>query len=385
MEKKSKKLDNCHSIHDLRKLARRRLPDPIFQYLDGGAEDEVTARRNMSAFDDDRLIPNCLVDVTTVKTATRVLGQDLEWPVIISPTGSSRFYHMDGELAAARATAKAGTLYSLATFSSYSLEEVATAGDGPKMFQIFIFKDRDLTRELIDRCKKSGYKALCLTVDVPVRGKRERELRSGMGIPMKFTAASIASFALRPAWLLGLARRGSFSMPTFWERVGSKNIVKLTQYFGQQLHPSVRWDDVGEMIKLWGGPFAIKGILSVDDARRAADVGASAIILSNHGGRQLDGAVAPYEILPQIAEAVGDKVEVILDGGIRRGSHVLKALALGAKACSIGRPYLYGLAAGGEEGVAKALDILRTELKRSMQLCGCTDVSKISGKILKRS
>jgi L-lactate dehydrogenase (cytochrome) len=380
----SRTLEGCHSIRDLRKVARRRLPDPIFQYLDGGAEDEITAAGNISAFDNDRLIPNCLVDVAAVKTGIRLFGQDISWPVITSPTGSSRFYHMDGELAVARAAAKAGTLYSLATFSSYSLEEVAAASAGPKMFQIFIFKDWELTRELVARCKQAGYKALCLTADVPVRGKRERELRSGMGIPTKFTAASLASFALRPAWLLGLARKGPFSMPTFWERAGSRDIVKLTQYFGQQLHPSVRWEDVGELVRLWGGPFAIKGILSVDDARRAADVGASAVILSNHGGRQLDGAAAPFEVLPEVAEAVGDRVEVILDGGVRRGSHVLKALARGAKACSVGRAYLYGLAAGGEEGVAKALDLLKTELKRSLQLCGCTDVAKVGGKLLKR-
>ena len=381
---KAKRLSDCYNIGDLRELARPRLPDPIFQYLDGGAEDEATARRNTSAFDKDQLIPSCLIDVTAVKTATRVLGQELAWPVFCSSTGSSRFYHEDGELAVARATAKASTLYSLATMSSHSLEQVAAASDGPKMFQLFIFKDRGITRELIERCKRSDYKALCLTVDVAVRGKRERELRTGMGVPMKFTMASLASFALRPRWLLGLARKGPFSMPTFTERVGSRKIVDQTRFFGKQLDPAVTWEHVGEFIEMWGGPFAIKGILSTADARRVAEVGASAVILSNHGGRQLDGAAAPFEVLPAVADAVGDRLEIILDGGIRRGSHVLKALARGARACSIGRPYLFGLAAGGEAGVTHALDLLRSELVRAMQLSGVTDVRAIDPSVVAR-
>jgi L-lactate dehydrogenase (cytochrome) len=384
MSKTPRRLNQCFNIADLRDLARRRLPNPIFEYLDGGAEEEFTLRRNTSAFDDDRLVPLCLVDVAAVRTSTRVLGQEIEWPVICSPSGSSRFYHADGELAVARAAAKSGTIYSLATMSSHSIEQVAAASSGPKMFQLFIFKDRGITRELIERCKTAGYRALCLTVDVTVRGKRERELRSGMGVPMRFTAATVASFALRPQWLLGRARKGPFSMPTFTERVGSSSILKQTKFFGAQLDPSVEWKHVGEMIKLWGGPFAIKGILSVEDARRAVDVGASAVMLSNHGGRQLDHAAAPFEVLPAIASAVGDRIEVILDGGVRRGVHVLKALARGAKACSVGRPYLYGLGAGGEAGVTQALDILRTELVRAMQLSGCTDVAQINPTVVQR-
>jgi L-lactate dehydrogenase (cytochrome) len=377
-------LEQCHSIADLRSLAQRKLPDPIFNYLDGGADEEFTLRRNTSAFDEDRLIPNYLIDVTSVRTTTRVLGQDLAWPVLCSPAGSQRFYHEDGELAAARAAAQAGTLYSLATMSSHSIEAIGQATPGPKMFQLFIFRDRGITRELIQRCKRAGFKALCLTVDVTVRGKRERELRSGMGVPMKFTAASVASFALRPPWLLGRLRKGPFCMPTFTERVGSNDIVKQTQFFGKQLDPAVEWRHVGEMIELWGGPFAIKGILSVGDARRAAEVGASAVMLSNHGGRQLDHAAAPFEVLPEIAEAVGDRIEVIVDGGIRRGTHILKALARGATACSVGRPYLFGLGAGGEAGAAKALEILRSELVRAMQLCGVKDVTSVSPSVVRR-
>jgi L-lactate dehydrogenase (cytochrome) len=378
------RIEKCHSIADLRLLAQRRLPDPIFNYLDGGAEEELTLRRNTSAFDADRLLPNILIDVTTVRTATRVLGQNIAWPVFCAPAGSQRFYHEEGELAAARAADKAGTIYSVATMSSHSIEHIAQATPGPKMFQLFIFKDRGITRELIERCKHAGYKALCLTVDVTVRGKRERELRSGMGVPMKFTAASVASFAMRPLWLLGRLRKGPFCMPTFTERVGSNDIVAQTQFFGKQLDPAVQWKHVGEVIEQWGGPFAIKGILSVGDARRAIEVGASAVMLSNHGGRQLDHAAAPFEVLPAVADAVGGKIEIIVDGGIRRGVHVLKALARGATACSVGRPYLFGLGAGGEVGVARALDILRSELVRAMQLAGVTDSRSVDSQLLTR-
>lgn len=370
MSSKPKSLDDCHSILDLRELARRRLPRSIFQYMDGGAEDETTALRNVRAFDEQRLIPRCLVDVSRVSTSTRVLGQELEWPVFCSPTGASRFYHPEGELAVARAAAKAGTLYCLSVAATSSLEQVAAASSGAKMFQVLLFKDRGVTRELIERCKRAKYPALCLTVDAAVRGKRERELRAGMG------------FALRPGWLLGHALKTSLSMPHFVERTHGNDLFAQSQYLGEQLDPSVSWKDVEQIISTWGGPFAIKGVMAVDDARRAADVGATAIIVSNHGGRQLDGAAAPIDVLPAIASAVGDRIEVILDGGIRRGVHVLKALALGARACSVGRPYLFGLSAGGEEGVSKALDILRTELTRALQLCGCVDVRDIDKGIL---
>jgi len=381
---KPKRLDDCHNIMDLRELARRRLPNPIFHYVDGAAESEITARRNVSAFDDKTLIPKCLVDVTTVTTSTRILGQAVEWPVFCAPTGASRFCHPDGELAVARAAASARTLYCLSTVSTYGLEEVGAAGAGPKMFQLYIFKDRGITQDLIARCKRSGYAALCLTVDTAVTGKRERDMRTGWGVPIKLSTRSLASFACHPRWLLGQARKGRLSMPTVAALSGTNSIVAQTQYIGKQLDPSVTWKDVLQIVELWGGSFAMKGIMSVEDARRAVDVGATAIIVSNHGGRQLDGAAAPIEVLPEIAAAVGHRVEVILDGGIRRGVHVLKALALGAKACSIGRPYLFGLAAAGEAGAKKALDILRTELIRAMQLSGCTDVGSIGRDLVRR-
>ncbi|MDD5176691.1 MAG: alpha-hydroxy acid oxidase [Sterolibacterium sp.] len=355
------------------------MPGPIFEYLDGSAETENTAQRNTSAFDDEKLIPKCLVDVTSVSTSTRILGQELAWPVFCAPTGGSRFFHPDGELAVARAAAKSGTLYSLSTMSTYSLEDVAAVSSSPKMFQLYIFKDREVTRELIERCKRSRYTALCITVDCAVAGKRERDLRSGFAAPLRLSASFIGSFSLHPGWLLGQAAKGKLSMANF-ANSGASSFVAAAKL----LNPSLVWKDVREMIELWGGPFAIKGILSTDDARRAVDIGATAVIVSNHGGRQLDGAAASIEVLPKIAKAVGDQVDVILDGGIRRGSHVLKALARGAKACSIGRPYLFGLSAGGEAGVTKALEILRTELIRAMQLSGCTDVRNIDESIVRK-
>lgn len=384
MSNRHRTLDSCHSIADLRELASRRLPSPILHYLEGGAEGETTVHRNTRAFDTEQLIPRCLVDVSRVNTATRVLGQQLQWPLICSPTGASRLYHPEGELAVARASARAGTLYGLSVASTHSLEAVAAVSNGAKMFQVLAFKDRELTHELIERCKRSQYAALCLTVDASVRGKRERELRSGNGVVVKPSLGSLARLALRPRWFFGQARKGPLSMPHFSGRTSADTLLAHSRYLSEQLDPSVSWQDVRAMIGLWGGPFAIKGIMSVDDARRAADIGATAVIVSNHGGRQLDGAAAPIEVLPEIARAVGDRIEVILDGGIRRGVHVLKALALGAKACAIGRPYLYGLSAGGEEGVEKALSILRAELIGAMQLSGCTDVGNIDEHLVRR-
>jgi L-lactate dehydrogenase (cytochrome) len=370
------KLTSCYEIMDLRNLARRRLPAPIFDFLDGGAETEWTMRRNTSAFDQVQLLPRCLVDVASVDTRTTVLGQHLAWPVLCSPTGTSRLFHRDGELAVARAAAASGALYGLSTGSTYSLEEVAGASSGPKLFQLYVYKDREITHELIDRCKRADYAALCLTVDVPVIGKRERDLRSGFSLSPQWTLASILSFAAHPAWVAGRMRKGAITMANFAGR-GERT------WSIDHLDTSITWKDVRDIIDRWGRPFALKGVMTVEDARRAADIGVHAIIVSNHGGRQLDGAAAPVEVLKQIADAVGDRIEIILESGIRRGVHVLKALALGAKACAIGRPYLYGLSAGGEAGVAKALSILRDELTTSMKLVGCTDVKRVDPSLVR--
>ncbi len=380
---KHRSLADALNILDLREIARQRLPGPLFEYLDGGAETETTLRRNTLAFDDYPLVPRCLIDVASVSTATRVLGHTLAWPVFCAPTGASRFYHPDGELAVARAAAATGTLYGLSVMSTHSLEEVAAVARGPKLFQLLIFKDRELTYDLMTRAKRAGYGALCLTVDAPARGKRERELRTGLGIPVKLSPRSLAGLLARPRWFLGQLRGGPLSLSHLAAAAGSAGLAAHSRYAGEQLDPSATWKDIRGLIESWNGPFAIKGILSGDDALLAVDAGATAIIVSNHGGRQLDGAVAAIEALPGIVRAVGNRAEVILDGGIRRGAHVLKALSLGAVACSIGRPYLFGLAAGGAAGVRRALDILKEELVLAMRLCGCTDITAIGSSLIR--
>ena len=380
-----RRLAECHNIDDLRLVAYRRLPAPVFHFLDGAAEGEVSAQRNVAAFDEIKLAPRYLVDVHSVNTETTVLGQKVAWPVFCSPTGGARIFHPDGERAVARAALQSGIYFGLSTNATVSLEEIAKVGPGPKLFQLYIFKNRDLTRDLIERCKRAGFTALCLTVDVPVIGKRERDLRTGFGIPIRPSVQLLLSFLRRPRWSLQHWMSESLSIPNLEGQVGSRDLLAQMRYIGQQLDPSVSWNDLRAFIDLWGGPFAVKGVLAADDARRAVEAGASAVIVSNHGGRQLDGAVAAIEALPDIVAAVGSQVEVLLDGGVRRGTHVLKALALGAKACSIGRPYLYGLSAGGEAGVARALTLLRSELVRAMQLSGCPDLAQVNSALLHRN
>jgi len=376
-------LDHCYNILDLRDEARRRLPSPIFAFLDGGSETERTYRRNTAAFDDVTITPRSLVDVAQVRTATHVLGQDIEWPVYCSPTGLSRLFCVDGELAVARAAARAGTLYSLSTASTHSIEQVAAVGDGPKLFQLYVCKDRGLTRMLVERAKRAGYHVLCVTA-LPVSGNCERELRTGVFDKpwYRWPLSSVLGFARHPGWVLKQLLKGELGFANIESANGG---TAGLDFFTDQLDPSITWKDIRQIADWWGGdPLAVKGLLSADDARRAVDVGATAVVVSNHGGRQLDGGVATFDALPEIARAVGDRIDVILDGGVRRGVHILKALACGAKACSIGRPYLYGLAAGGEYGVAKALSILRCELELAMKIAGCPDIESINQDLITR-
>ena len=363
-------LTRHHSIDDLRATARRRLPRPVFDFLEGGAETEATLRRNLTAWDDYPLVPDCLVDVTNVDMTTELFGKKLGWPVICSPTGASRLFHNDGELAVARAAAATGTLYCLSTASSISLERVAAVSTGPKVFQLYV-QDREIMRETIARAQAAGYDGLCVTIDSPALGKRERDLRSGFQASPKLTPRFITSFAPHPLWVARRVGRNAITVAHPMQRT-----------FPPQPYPLLTWDDLDEIRRLWSGPLAVKGVMSVRDARRAADAGVSVIILSNHGGRQLDGAAAPIDVLPRIADALGDRVDLVVDGGVRRGVHVLKALALGAKACSIGRPYLYGLAAGGEAGVTRALQILKAEFVLAMQLAGRRQLADIDRNLL---
>ncbi len=374
------RIEDCNNVADFRELARRRLPAPLFHYIDGGSDDELTLRRNTSAFDHYNLVPQGLVDTVAIDLSTRVLGQKIDWPLFLSPTGMTRLFHHDGERAVARAAAQAGTMYSLSTLSAVRIEDIGALTTGPKMFQIYIHKDRGLTHELIDRCKVAGFNALCLTVDTIVAGNRERDLVTGMTMPPKFTLASLLSFALRPRWTLNYLTHEKFELANVVDRIekGTSEASSVIDYINEQFDRSLSWADAGKAIAAWGGPFAIKGVMSVEDARRAVDVGASAVIISNHGGRQLDSAPAPIDCIVPIVDAVGDKIEVILDGGVRRGTHVLKALALGATACMMGRAYLYGLAAGGQPGVEHVLGRLRAEIERDMALMGCTGIGQLN-------
>lgn len=367
------------NVMQFREGAKRALPAPLFHYIDGGADDEWTLRRNTEAFDDYELMPRYLIDVADIDLTTNIFGVDISMPVFLSPTGMSRLFHHEKELGAARAAAKAKTMYSLSTVGTTSIEDVGAETDGPKMFQIYVFKDKELAREFIQRCKTAGFTSLCLTVDLPIAGNRERDVHWGMSMPPKLNARSLASFAYHYKWAMNLAKNPGFELANVAHRTEALagQDIGLMEYVNQQLTPSVTWDDVGWMIEEWGGPFAIKGLQTADDAKRALEVGATSIMISNHGGRQLDGVPAPVDCVAPMRDAVGDRLELIVDGGVRRGTHVLKALALGANACSFGRPYLYGLATGGEAGVTHVLKLMRAELKRDMMMMGWRSIADV--------
>ncbi len=373
-------LEKCFNISDLRRAAKRALPAPLFHYIDGGADDEVTLRRNSAAFDDYELIPSQLNNIESIRLKTRLFGQTLDLPFFLGPTGMSRLFHHDKEPGVARAAEAHGALYSLSTLATTSLEDIASVTQGPTMFQLYILKDRGLTRELVARCKAANYDALCLTVDTPLAGNRERDLRTGMTMPPRFTLKSLWSFATHPVWAYHFLLRPDFKLANVVHRVDALggNSMALIEYLNSQLDRTLTWRDAEWLADEWGGNFVIKGLQSADDARRARDCGATAVMISNHGGRQLDGAQAPIDCIAPMRDAVGSDLELILDGGIRRGSHIVKALAMGADACSIGRAYLYGLAAGGQQGVEHALSILKSETERTLALMGCNDVAQLN-------
>lgn len=373
-------LKRSHNVADLRRAARLRVPSPMFHYMDGGADDEITMRRNSRDFDHHELMPRYLVDVSSIDTSTTVMGQPVSMPLILAPTGMSRLFHHEGELAVARAAARAGTIYSLSTVATHTIEQVAAAAAGPKWFQIYVFKDRGLITEFIARCRDAQYHALCLTIDLPLTGNRERDLRTGMVIPPRFSLAGWLDFALHPLWSSNYLGSPPFTLANVAHRVSGPagDMSTLVSYIASQFDRTIRWNDAAKMIEEWNGPFAIKGIMTAHDARRAVEIGANCIIVSNHGGRQLDHAPSPIDVLPEIVDAVGGRAEVVLDGGVRRGTDVLKALAYGARACMTGRCYLYGLGAGGEPGVDRALSLLKSELERDMALLGVRRVEEIT-------
>jgi len=380
------RLADCNNVTDLRDLAKRNLPWPIFNYLDGGADDEVTLSRNTEAFNDYELLPTHLNDVSSIDTRTTVLGQEIEWPVFLAPTGASRLFHHESEPAVVHAAHKFGTIYTLSTLGTTTIEEVAAISNGPKMYQIYVFKDRAITADFVERCKAQKYDALCLTVDTVIAGNRERDLVTGFGWPPKLNVRSALSYAHHFPWTLRAILNPGFDMVNVTSSLSATDEINegVMEYINSQFDRSLSWKDVEWLANQWDGPLVIKGIQTVGDARKAADAGATAVMLSNHGGRQLETAPAPVDCIAPIADALGDKLEIICDGGVRRGTHVIKALALGATACSIGRGYLFGLAAGGQKGVEHALGLLRSEVERSMGLLGCNSVQKLGEKYIRK-
>lgn len=373
------RLAHCHNFHDFRRLARRRLPGPIFDYIDGGADDEVSLRRNTTSFEDCDLVPNVLRGVNEVDLSVTVMGQKLAVPFYCSPTALQRLFHHRGERAVAAAADKFGTMFGVSSLGTVSLEELRQAHKAPQVYQFYFHKDRGLNRAMMERAKEAGIEVMMLTVDSITGGNRERDLRTGFTIPFRLTLPGMMQFVVKPAWGIQYALHEKFTLPQLAEHIDmSGGTMSIGRYFTEMLDPTMNWDDVAEMVRIWGGPFCLKGIMSPEDANRAVDIGCAGIILSNHGGRQLDGSRAAFDQLAEVVDSVGDRIDVMMDGGIQRGTHVLKALSLGAKAVGIGRFYLYALAAAGQAGVERALGQLRAEIERGMKLMGRTSISKLS-------
>ena len=377
-------LKNCHNFEDFRKLAKKKLPSPIFHYIDGGADDEVTLRRNTESFNDCDLVPNILASVGTPDLTTTIFGKKIDMPIFLSPAAMQRLFHYEGDKASARAAEKFGTFYSMSSMGNNTIEEISNISKGPKLFQLYVHKDQSITDDLIDRSRNSGFDAMCLTVDTLVAGNREKDHRTGFITPPKLTLQSLMSFAMRPEWVFNYLTHKKFELANVSKKTDKgTNISKsVIQYINEQYDPAMNWKDAEYCVKKWNGPFALKGVMSVEDAKKAIDIGCTAIMISNHGGRQLDGSRSPFDQVKAISDAVGDKLEIILDGGVRRGTHVLKALAAGAKACSFGKMFLFSLSAGGQKGVEKLLQNMKDEIYRNMVLMGCKSIKEFDSKKL---
>ena len=378
-------INNCHNFKDFRNLAKSRLPSPIFHYIDGAADDEVTYRRNTEAYDQCDLVPNVLTGIEKVDMSTTVMGQKLDLPIYCAPTALQRLFHPDGEIGVGKAAEKYGTMFGVSSLGTASIKEIANLISTPKLFQLYVHKDQGLNDYLIDQCKEHNFDTMAVTVDSSVGGNRERDLYTGFTIPLNLSLKSIISFATHPAWAFNYFTKPKWELSNLNKHVteGTNLMTSIGDYFTKMLDNSLSWKKIEKINSKWGKPFAIKGVMSVEDAKKAVDVGASAIMISNHGGRQLDGSRSPFDQLEEIVNAVGDKIDVICEGGIRRGTHILKALSLGAKACSGGRMYLYALAAGGQKGVERALGNLKKEIERDMILMGVSNVSELSKKNLR--
>jgi len=375
-------LREAHSIADLRKLSRRRLPRCVFDFFDGGAEDEISLAANTASLDRVNLLPRVLADVANVELGTRLLGATAAMPLGVAPMGACGLGWRDADVAVARAAAAAGVPYTLSSAAHNTIEEVATRAGGRLWFQPYMLSHREFVFRLIERARSAGYEALVVTVDLPVGGKRERDLRNQFALPFRLTPRTFVDFAARPAWSLPMLMRGR---PLMGNMVGMETRTGATAAgttVGSGMDASFSWTDLQRVRDLWLGKFIVKGVLRPDDARRLVALGCDAIVVSNHGGRQLDGACSTFDALPDVAAAVNGGADVLLDGGVRRGRHIVQALAAGASGVLVGRSVLYGLAAAGEPGAARALEILRDEFTRALRLCGCRSVAEVDSTLL---
>jgi len=373
------KLNDCYNFDDFRKLAKRRLPGPIFNYIDGAADDEVTHLRNSTSFDDYELIPNVLRGHSGIDMSVDVLGRKLDVPFYCSATALQRLFHHQGERAVAAASARAGTLFGVSTLGTVSMTELREKYQTPQTFQFYFHKDRALNKAMLEQAKEAGVDSIMLTVDSITGGNRERDLRTGFSIPFRLNLRGLMEFAIKPLWGLQFVTSEKITLPQLDDHIEFKgDSLSIGRYFTEMLDPTMTWDDVAELVDFWDGEFCLKGVMSTKDALRAKDIGCKGIVISNHGGRQLDGVRAPIDQLGDIRQALGGDFDILIDGGVKRGTHILKAIARGATAVGIGRYYLFGLSIAGEAGVQRVLDLLTREIERDMQLLGVNSISEIT-------
>ena len=380
-----RRLESVANVSDLRKISKRRLPGGVFDYIDGAAEDELTLHRNSAAFQNVEFKPRVFRDVSSISLKSTLFGEELDFPLVMAPTGFGRIANSQGELAVARAADRAGIPYTLSTLGTRSIEEIAAVSKGRKWFQVYVWRDRELVREMLERAIAADFEAIQITVDTAITGRRERDVKHGFTLPPKIGLGTIVDGALHPSWTWDFITAEPISFANVNGKIvgDGSDPITLADYINSQFDPSLSWNDLEWFRSIWKGPIIIKGIQTVEDAKIAAGMGIEGIALSNHGGRQLDGAPAPFELLESVVQSVGGEIEIICDGGVRRGSDIAKALALGANACMIGRAYLYGLGAGGERGVDFVLDHLREGLKRTMMLCGVASLSELKPELLR--
>lgn len=379
----SQSISKAYSIEDLRRSAKRRLPRAVFDFFDGGAEDEITLRDNAAAYQRLKLVPRVLTDVSAINTSTLILGHRADLPIAISPTGAVGFGWRGGDIAIARAAVAAGIPYTLSSTATASIESIADQAPGRLWFQAYILRNKPFLAGMIERARVADYEALVITVDLPVGGKRERDFRNDFSVPFRFTPKNMWDFAQHPRWLSSILRHG---MPVMENLVGlekqATNATGIASSVGRNYDPAFNWESLQKIRDSWPRKLIVKGVLRPEDALRLAAMGCDAVVVSNHGGRQLDSAVATFDALPSIVRAVDGRIPVLLDGGVRRGSDILKGLALGAQAVMLGRATLYGASAAGEAGASRAIAILKDELTRSMQLCGVRQTSEIDASLL---